>query len=90
MKVLIVYYSTFGNIYKMAKLVAEGVAQVEGAEPVVRKVPELIPEKVIRLREDMQKGTEMQKDVPIVTMDDFKEAGAIAFGTPTRFGNVSA
>jgi NAD(P)H dehydrogenase (quinone) len=30
MKVLIVYYSTFGNVYKMAKLVAEGVNQVEG------------------------------------------------------------
>ena len=32
----------------------------------------------------------MQKDVPLVTLDDFRQAGAIAFGTPTRFGNVSA
>lgn len=35
MKVLIVYYSTFGNVCKMAKLVAEGVNQVEGAEAVI-------------------------------------------------------
>ena len=30
MKVLIVYYSTYGNVYKMAKLVAEGVREVKG------------------------------------------------------------
>ncbi|MBI4685836.1 MAG: NAD(P)H:quinone oxidoreductase [Nitrospirae bacterium] len=90
MKVLIVYYSTFGNVCKMAKLVAEGVNQVEGAEAVIRRVPELMPEAVIQSREDTKAGAEMQKGVPVVTLDDFKEAGAIAFGTPTRFGNVSA
>ncbi|GAN34829.1 MAG: NAD(P)H:quinone oxidoreductase [Candidatus Brocadia sp. AMX2] len=90
MKVLIIYYSTYGNVYKMAKLVAEGVKEVKGAEPVIRTVRELIPENVIESREDMKAGKEMQKDVPLVTLEDFKEAGAIAFGTPTRFGNVSA
>jgi NAD(P)H dehydrogenase (quinone) len=90
MKVLIVYYSTYGNVYKMAQLVAEGVMQVAGAEPVVRTVPELIPEEVIESRPDMKAGRDMQKDVLPVTLDDFREAGAIAFGTPTRFGNVSA
>ena len=38
----------------------------------------------------MKAGAEMQKDIPIVTLDDFKEAEAIAYGTPMRFGNVSA
>src|SRR5882724_3543986 len=89
-RVLIVYYSTYGNVYKMAQLVAEGVKQVEGAEPVIRTVPDLIPTSVIESREDMKAGREMQKDVPLVTLDDFREAGAIAFGTPTRFGHVSA
>lgn len=90
MKVLIVYYSTFGNVYKMANLVAEGVRQVKGAEPVIRTVPELVPQSVIDSREDMKAGKQMQKTIPLVTLDDFREAGAIAFGTPTRFGNVSA
>jgi len=40
MKVSIYYYNTYGKVYKVANLVAEGVA---GAEPVVRTVPELIP-----------------------------------------------
>ncbi len=90
MKVLIVYYSTFGNVYKMANLVAEGVSQVKGAEPVIRTVPELIPQAVIDSREDMKAGKQMQKSIPLVTSEDFRQAGAIAFGTPTRFGNVSA
>ena len=90
MNVLIVYYSTYGNVYKMATLVAEGVKEIAGAEPVIRTVPELIPQSVIDSRPDMQAGKEMQKDVPLVTLDDFRQAGAIAFGTPTRFGNMSA
>ncbi len=90
MKVLIVYYSTFGNVYKTARLVAEGVRSVAGAEPVIRTVPELIPRETIESRPDMKAGREMQKDVPLVSLDDFRTAGAIAFGTPTRFGNVSA
>jgi NAD(P)H dehydrogenase (quinone) len=90
MKVLIVYYSTYGNVYQMATLVAEGVTEVAGAEPVIRTVPELIPQHVIESRADMQAGKALQQGVPLVTADDFREAGAIAFGTPTRFGNVSA
>ncbi len=88
MKILVFYYSTYGNVYKMAKLVAEGISQVPGVESVIRRAPELIPESVIQSRPDMKAGAEMQKDVPIVSLDDFKEASAYAFGTPTRFGNV--
>ncbi len=90
MKVLIVYYSTYGNVYKMANLVAEGVHEVAGAEAVIRTVPELIPPEVVQSRADMKAGRELQKDVPLVSVDDFRQAGAVAFGTPTRFGNVSA
>jgi NAD(P)H dehydrogenase (quinone) len=90
MKLLIVYYSTYGNVHRMAQLVAEGARGVEGVEPVIRRVPELIPAQVIDSRPDMKAGSDSQQDVPFVAIDDFREAGAIAFGTPTRFGNVSA
>jgi NAD(P)H dehydrogenase (quinone) len=89
MKLLIVYYSTFGNTYKMANLVAEGVKEA-GGEPIIRKCPELLPEQIIASRPDMQAGRDMQKDIPVVTLDDFKNVDGYAFGTPTRFGNVSA
>ena len=69
---------------------SQGIREIKGTEPIIRTVPELIPQSVIESREDMKAGNQMQKDVPLVTLDDFREAGAIAFGTPTRFGNVSA
>jgi NAD(P)H dehydrogenase (quinone) len=89
-KVLIVYYSMYGNIYKMAGHVAEGVRQVPGAEPVLRRVPDLVPDSVLEANEDLRRGRDLQKDVPVVAPDDFREAAAVLFGTPTRFGNVSA
>ena len=49
-----------------------------------------IPLAVIEARADMKGGRDLQKDIPLVTVEDFREAGAIAFGTPTRFGNVSS
>lgn len=90
MKVLIVYYSTYGNVHKMAQLVAEGVGATAGAEPVLRRVPELMPVSLIESRADMKAGRDLQQYVPLVSADDFAQAGAFAFGTPTRFGNVSA
>ena len=90
MKTLIVYHSMYGNVYKMSGFVAEGVREVEGAEPVVRTVKELVPDEVVQAQPNIRKGREMQKDVPLVSLDDFREADAVIFGTPTRFGNVSA
>src|SRR5262249_8673493 len=90
MKILIVYYSTYGNVFKMAKLVAEGVQEVPGAEAVIRTVPELIPQPVIDSRPDMRAGREVQQGRPLGTADAFRPAGATRFGTPTRFGNVSS
>lgn len=90
MNVLILYYSTFGNVYQMAQLVAEGVREVEGAEPVMRTVPELMPDSVIESNEGMKKGKELQQDVPLVQADDWRQAGAVALGTPTRFGNMAS
>jgi NAD(P)H dehydrogenase (quinone) len=56
MKVLIVYYSTYGNVFKMANLVAEGVRQAPGVEPVVRTVRELMPDSVVQSNEAMRRG----------------------------------
>jgi NAD(P)H dehydrogenase (quinone) len=47
MKVLVVFYSTYGHVYKMAEAVAEGVRQVDGAEAELRRVPETLPDGVL-------------------------------------------
>jgi len=87
MKVLILYYSTYGHVHKMAEAVAEGVIEIEGAEAVLRRVPETLPEDVL----DQMGAVEAQQSmshVPICTVDELASADAIIFGTPTRFGNM--
>ena len=47
MKVLIVYYSTYGHVHKMAEAIAEGVTEVRGAEAVMRRDHETLPGEVL-------------------------------------------
>ncbi len=86
-KVLIVYYSMYGHIYKMAEAVAEGVREVAGCEAVIKRVPETLSNEVLGKMGalDAQKG---MGHIPIATVDDLADADAIIFGTPTRFGNM--
>ena len=46
-KVLIVYYSMYGHIYKMAEAVAEGVSEVSGCEAIIKRVPETLSSEVL-------------------------------------------
>jgi len=87
MKVLIVYYSTYGHVHKMAEAIAEGVGEVSGAEAIVRRVPETLPSEVL----EKMGAVEAQKamaHVPICTVEELASADAVIFGTPTRFGNM--
>ena len=87
MKVLIVYYSTYGHVHKMAEAVAEGVGEVNGAEAVMRRVPETLSEEVL----EKMGAVESQKGlthVPICTVEELASSDAVIFGTPTRFGNM--
>ncbi len=87
MKVLILYYSTYGHVHKMAEAMAEGVAEVGGAEAVLRRVPETLPQEVL----EKMGAVEAQKTmdhIPVATVDELAAADAVIFGTPTRFGNM--
>ncbi|MDR9501879.1 MAG: NAD(P)H:quinone oxidoreductase [Desulfurivibrionaceae bacterium] len=87
MKVLIVYYSMYGHVHKMAQSVAQGVALVAGAEPVLRRVPETLPEDVIE-KMGAAATIALQQEIPVCSVEELVEADAVIFGTPTRFGNM--
>jgi NAD(P)H dehydrogenase (quinone) len=92
MKILVVYYSLYGHIQKLAQAVAAGVTSVPGAELVLRRVQEFedIEREVIPQSKHAQAVWEQHKEVPVCTVDDLKAADGILFGTPTRFGNMTA
>jgi NAD(P)H dehydrogenase (quinone) len=91
MKVLVVYYSMYGHVYRMAQAVAKGASEVEGAEVMLRRTEEL---EVVKQRaqsdEYIRKAMDTQKDVPVCTLDDLRQCDAVLFGSPTRFGNMTA
>jgi NAD(P)H dehydrogenase (quinone) len=87
MKALIVFYSMYGHVYKMAEAIAEGVRAVPGAEAILRRVPETLSADVLQ----KMGAVEAQKasaHIPVCTVDELVGADAIIFGTPTRFGNM--
>lgn len=82
--VLVLYYSSYGHVASMATAVAEGVRSA-GAEAVVKRVPELVPESVAR-----KAGYQLAPDVPVAAVEELASYDAIVLGTPTRFGNMAA
>lgn len=87
MKVKFVLYSMYGYIYKMA--VAEGAREVEGAEVELLQVPETVPGEVLE-ESGGKKTRESFAPIPVTNPVDVADAGAMIFGTPTRFGNMCA
>ena len=87
MKILIVYYSMYGHIHRMAEAVAEGAKEVKGADVSTYRVPETLTEEVLKKMGalDMQKSL---AHVPVCKVENLAAADAVIFGTPTRFGNM--
>ena len=91
MKILVVYYSMYGHVLKMAQAAADGAQTVEGAEVVLRRVQELemtLPK--LQASQHAREVLQQQQDIPLATLDDLRAADGVIFGTPTRFGNMCA
>jgi NAD(P)H dehydrogenase (quinone) len=86
-KILIVYYSMYTHVHKMAEAVAEGVLEVPGCEVIIRRVPETLPSEVITAM-GAHEAQKAMAHIPVAQVDDLAAADAIIFGTPTRFGNM--
>lgn len=87
MKALVVFYSMYGHVYRMAEAVAEGVREVAGCEAVLRRVPETLSEDILK----SMGALEAQKafaHIPVCKVEELADADAVVFGTPTRFGNM--
>ena len=83
-RALVLYYSSYGHIERMSQAVAEGVREA-GVEAVVKRVAETVPEDAAR-----KAGFKLDQSAPIATVAELADYDAVIFGTPTRFGNMSA
>ena len=83
-KILVLYYSRYGAVAKLAQLIARGIQSVDGVEAIVRTVPN-----VSTVCEAVE-NTIPEQGAPYVTLDELKECDGLALGSPTRFGNMAA
>jgi NAD(P)H dehydrogenase (quinone) len=81
-KVLVLYYSAYGHIETMANAVAEG-AREAGAEVVVKRVPETVPDQIAR-----NAHFKLDQPAPIATVQELADYDAIIVGSGTRFGRI--
>src|SRR5215472_16282973 len=84
-KILVLYYSAYGHIEKMAEAVAEGACAVPGTQVTIKRVAELVPEEVAK-----KSGMKLNQRAPVAKPEELADYDAIIFGTPTRFGNMCA
>ena len=88
-RVAVIYYSATGNVHGLARAVGEGAEQA-GAQVRLRHVEELASELQISQSQYWGRHRSQVAEAPVATLDDLDWADAVAFGTPTRFGNVAA
>lgn len=88
-RVQVVFYSTFGHVFRLAEAVADGARGVAGAEVQLLRVAETLPPDVL----EKMGAAEAQKayaHVPVADPRRLQEADAIVLGCPTRYGSAPA
>src|SRR6266702_7460472 len=80
-RVAVIYYSATGNVHGLAGA---------GAEVRLRHVEELASELMISQNQYWGRHRSQVAEAPVAILDDIEWADGVAFGSPTRFGNVAA
>lgn len=88
-KLAIVYYSSYGTNFEMAKIAAEA-ATANGADVRLLRVAETVPEAVVNGQEGWKAAAAAQAKVAVASPGDLEWCNAMLFSTPTRFGQASS
>jgi NAD(P)H dehydrogenase (quinone) len=83
-EILVLYYSRGGSVARLAKQIARGVGEVDGATARLRTVPPVAPVTVEAAPPEPEDGA------PYVEKHDLAECAGLLIGSPTRFGNMAA
>ena len=94
-KILILFYSRYGNTVKMAEEIAYGAKEISNVSVALRRIADDVPMEVISQNPEWSKLAEdMNNRYPTSRIDDLVNElpnyDAIIFGSPTRFGNMAA
>jgi len=88
-RILVVFHSITGNVMRLAMAVGEGCRKA-GAQVSIKRVPETIPEEVLRKNKGYMAVKDELESFEIASVEELPDYDAIIFGSPTRFGNMSS
>ena len=83
-EILVLYYSRYGNVAKMAQLIARGIEEVPAVTARIRTVP------AVSTVCEVTEATIPNEGAPYATHGDLKQCAGLVLGSPTRFGNMAA
>ena len=84
-RILVLYYSSYGHIERMAEAEAEGARQVPGCEVVIKRVPDLVPKEVAE-----RSGYKLDQAAPLANPMELADYDGIIFGCGTRYGVMAS
>jgi NAD(P)H dehydrogenase (quinone) len=82
--VLVLYFSRYGAVAKMAQHISRGVEKVDLIHARIRTVPD------VSTTASANANSVPDHGAPYATIDDLRECIGLALGSPTRFGNMAA
>lgn len=89
--VLVPFYSSYGHVFTMAKAVVEGAQSVPDTEVRLRRIAEFdVVKEAMSGQDAYREAQEAMSEFPEVSHDDLRWADGIIWGTPTRYGNMTA
>jgi len=83
-EILVLYYSRYGAIEKMARLIARGIEECHGTQAKLRTVPNVSA--ICEATEDSIPTA----GAPYVTLEDLNHCAGLALGSPAYFGNMAS
>ncbi|KAG6508732.1 hypothetical protein ZIOFF_034112 [Zingiber officinale] len=86
LKIFIVFYSMYGHVESLAKKMKEGVDSIEGAQGILYRVEETLPQEVL----EKMRAPPKDPAIPLISAAELTEADGILFGFPTRYGCMAA
>ncbi|MFW5966655.1 MAG: NAD(P)H-dependent oxidoreductase, partial [Persicimonas sp.] len=88
-KLAIIYYTTYGTNFQVAKRAAEA-AEAAGAEVRLRRVRETAPEEVVNQQDAWKEQLESMSHIEVAEPDDLVWSDGYLFITPTRYGGAAS
>ncbi len=89
MTINIIFHSFYGHVFRLAEAAAEGVSEVKGSSAKLYQVKETLSDEILEKMGALE-SKKLFKDIPYATPETLSEADALLFGTPTRFGMMTA